>query len=315
MFTISAAGTFYVDWGDGTVERVFRPDITTVDADDAKITHTYDGPANTYTIRLSGRPTRYNHMSSAISFNNIASRLSWMDGCLGCVFPTINNNNPVHSTQPQFRSTFQGNTGLNQEIPPKLFDGLWGKPYGRMFIYTFSGCSGLHGPIPDGLFGKLSGRVTDHMFQNTFTGCSGLNGTIPENLFAHIQGAPLASMFSSTFEGTPITTIPEKLFSGISGAPVNSMFPSTFRDCKELTSIPENLFDGIDTTAPVATDMFTRTFGLCGNNLTGPSARIKDEYLYNIWPDMPISSSLPTTGTYSGDTNLTDWADIPRYWK
>ena len=78
-FKISAAGTFYVDWGDGTIEKIERATAGTEDVYD----HTYE-TAGVYDIRLGGKATGYNGQP-AISFaaNTV---LGQIQGSLGKVF-------------------------------------------------------------------------------------------------------------------------------------------------------------------------------------------------------------------------------------
>ena len=146
------------------------------------------------------------------------------------------------------------------------------------------------------------------MFCYTFEGCTGLT-SIPEKLFASITGSPAQSMFSSTFSGcTGLASLPEGLFASITGS-ASYMFSSTFSGCTGLESIPENLFGNIS--GGVQYYMFRSTFSGC-TSLTGPSARINGQYLYEIWPAATVNQ---VGGCYSGATGLTDYADIPDAWK
>ena len=63
-FSISAAGKFYVDWGDGKRQTITKPDTT-----DTTYSHTYN-TSKSYTIKLTGQATAYNTSAStaAISF-------------------------------------------------------------------------------------------------------------------------------------------------------------------------------------------------------------------------------------------------------
>ena len=252
-FNISAAGTFYVNWGDGTaVETITKADTTT-----QTISHTY-ATAAAYNVRLGGVATAYPTSTStaAISFRS-TSHLTGISGSLGAIFPTLANG-----SQPSFNGAFYGSSTLRGSIPENLFAGIHGAPVGYMFNETFSRCSGLTGSIPENLFAGIKGAPADDVFSATFSGCSGLTGSIPEKLFAGIAGAPARDMFSYTFNGcTGLTSIPENLFVGIKGAPASNMFYSTFSGCTGLTSIPENLFVGIKG-APADT-MFRFTFGGC----------------------------------------------------
>ena len=298
---ISAAGEFYIDWGDGTVETITKPDTT-----DTTYSHNYD-TAGAYTIGIGGQATAYNtNDTAAISFyvNSLQPKIASIDGSLGAIFGTLANGG-----QPQFNLTFYGASNMTGSIPSDLFAGISGAPARYMFSGTFGGCSGLTGAIPDGLFGNLTGKPAKSMFTGTFEGCRGLT-SIPSDLFAGISGAPAMSMFQNTFTGCRgLTSIPSDLFAGISGAPAMSMFQSTFYGCSGLTSIPENLFGNISGTAQ--SNMFHRTFHGC-TSLTGPSARINGQYLYEIWP----SASWDEVGDmYYNATKLSDYSNIPTVWK
>ncbi|MBR3782177.1 MAG: hypothetical protein IKL14_02195, partial [Alphaproteobacteria bacterium] len=219
VFSISAAGEFIVDWGDGTVETITKSDTTYTYYD-----HDYatDGP---YTIKLTGRATAYGTNSVfRVANDNASLGLQAIDGTLGGIFPTLPDG-----SQPLFKSSFAGAYNITS-IPSKLFTGISGAPVSHMFDSTFEDCSGLTGAIPDGLFAGISGAPVSSMFYRTFYGCSGLTGAIPDGLFGNLTGAPASSMFQSTFEGCSGLTgaIPDGLFAGISGAPASSMFTSTF---------------------------------------------------------------------------------------
>ena len=251
-FQISAAGTFYVDWGDGTVERHEKTNTS-----NQTISHTYSDAASNYKMRLGGRATKYNYNYAAISFSDRGCILKSIEGSLGEIFPYAGNLN--------FAYTFDGCDYLS-DIPENLFAGIQGAPAQNMFSSTFARCSGLTS-IPENLFAGIQGAPAYAMFMNTFSGCSGLT-SIPENLFAGIKGAPAHAMFMGTFYGcSGLTSIPENLFAGIQGAPAEGLFMNTFKGCSGLTgSIPENLFAGIKG-APART-MFYMTFYGC-SGLTG----------------------------------------------
>ena len=191
------------------------------------------------------------------------------------------------------------------EIPADLFAGIQGAPAANMFYNTFSNT--VITEIPDGLFAGIRGTPASSMFNATFRGCSRLQ-SIPEILFAGISGDPASSMFYNTFQGcTQLQSIPENLFAGIQGAPAQDMFYGTFYRCYKLQSIPENLFAGIS--GPAAGWMFYLTFGGC-TSLTGPSARINGQYLYEIWPNVSTEWR-----TYEDATGLSDYDQIPSNWK
>lgn len=314
MFTLTAVGKYVVDWGDGTGECIDKTDVN-----DQIISHTYASPAKNYRIGFGGKATGYirwgNMAKSVIYFGDESSRLSSIDGCVGCVFSTITDANGNIwkqgdlGGQPSFAHMFSGNSELRGEIPPNLFDGIHGALLNYMFEDTFSGCSGLTGSIPENLFAGIDGPPASLTFRDTFSGCSGLTGEIPENLFAGIKGKPTSWLFAGTFSGCSGLTgpIPEKLFAGISGAPVPLLFSDTFSGCTGLTSIPENLFAGIDSTADTVDRMFYGTFSGC-TGLTGYSPKINGKYLYEIWPSH-------NSVAYHQCTGLADYADMPAGWR
>ena len=228
-----------------------------------------------------------------------------------------------------FASVFY-NTNITS-IPENLFGELNGDGAPNMFYMTFTDCEQLQtveGPlfsgtitpaesmfsrtfqstqitsVPANLFGELNGDGAPNMFYMTFYGCDQLQ-TVEGPLFSGTI-IPAASMFYKTFYESGLTNIPENLFAGVRGAPAESMFNGTFQNT-QITSIPENLFAGIS--GPAAWGMFYNTFSDC-TSLTGPSARINGQYLYEIWPD--VSSYM---STYEGATGLSDYAQIPNNWK
>ena len=337
-FSISAAGEFVVDWGDGTVETITKPDTTKT-----YCSHGYD-TAGAYTIGLSGQATAYNTdtYNAAISFyydgDTQSKKIASIDGSLGAIFGTLPD---ATEKQPRFYQTFYGASNMTGSIPSDLFAGISGAPASNMFestfsdcrnlttipnglfagisgapasymfAYTFSGCSGLTS-IPAGLFAGISGAPAESMFAYTFLDCSGLT-SIPAGLFAGISGAPAEGMFSGTFSGCSGLTgaIPSGLFAGISGAPASAsfMFAGTFSGCSGLTSIPENLFGNISGTAQ--DNMFATMFDSC-TSLTGPSARINGKYLYEIWPALGFNY---VKGPYYGCTGLSDYSTMPAVWR
>ena len=268
---LGAAGTFYVDWGDGTTETIEKN--TT---DSVLYTHDYGTNSGTYTVQIGGSSTDYSDDETvpAISFSQkigshaeCSNAITAISGSLGAIFPTLPDG-----SQPRFCDSFSYALAL-EEIPSGLFDGIHGTAVSHMFSHTFADVS-----------------IT----------------SIPEKLFAGITGAA-PYMFDSTFSHTQITSIPEKLFAGITGVAVG-MFQHTFSGCWHLTQIPENLFAGIRG-AP-AEYMFYETFINC-SSLTGPSAKIHGQYLYDIWPD---ATEDEVGGMYEGATGLDDYKYIPTAW-
>ena len=320
-FSIGAAGTFSVDWGDGTEETIVKNNTDLV-----TYSHDYKTTDAVYTIRLGGKATEYSENFTSIRFSDLfydevddsedcsyAHAIESIDGSLGKIFKTLPNN---AVKQPRFNTTFWGGVPESggygcyakiTSIPAGLFAGISGAPASYMFLGTFSDCRNLTS-IPAGLFAGISGAPAEDMFYNTFLGCSGLT-SIPDGLFAGISGAPAYGMFDSAFKYcSGLTSIPDNLFAGISGAPEPAMFYSTFEDCSGLISIPENLFGNISGTAKAM--MFERTFYNC-RSLTGPSARINGQYLYEIWPD----ATTQFGDMYYRATGLSDYSNIPAAWK
>ena len=275
-FKMSAAGEFYVDWGDGTIETISRTNNLT----ETTYSHDYDD-AGAYTIRFGGESKGYStNDTAAISFNKNgrsnetnATKIASISGSLGQIFKTLTTAT-VGQRQPRFYATFRGASNMSGSIPENLFNGIYDAPVSYMFSITFDGCSGLTGSIPETLFAGLSGAPAGDVFQGTFSDCSGLTGSIPATLFAGIHGAPADEMFFQTFSGCSGLTgsIPGTLFcqnpenpnttNCIYGAPAYAMFNDTFNGCSGLTgSIPAKLFAGIHGTP--AEEMFYGTFAGC----------------------------------------------------
>ena len=236
-FSISAAGEFVVDWGDGTVETITKPDTT-----NTIYSHNYD-TAGEYTIGLRGQATAYNTDTTTAAISFIDSdvgkfdstmQIASIDGSLGAIFGTLPD---ATEKQPRFYSTFYA-------------------------------ASNMKGTIPENLFAGISGAPASYMFSDTFMGCVGLT-SIPENLFAGISGAPASYMFAYTFNGcSKLTSIPENLFGNISGTAQSSMFSRTFSDCTSLTG-PSARINGQylyeiwpDATSSQVGDMYQNATGL-----------------------------------------------------
>lgn len=232
----NTCGKYFVDWGDGTTE------VYDENCSDVHLSHSY-ATSGTYTIKLGGQPTNYTS-SSVLRFENI-EQVASIDGCLGCVFPTL-----ADGAQPSFEYTFAW--AQFTSIPDTLFNGITNQ-------------------------GQYAADSTD-MFRGTFAGAK--ITSIPANLFASLTGPIRWGMFAETFYNTPIT------------------------------SIPENLFAGLDTSEPLAPEAFMYTFGEC-DSLTGPSAQINGQYLYEIWPDATYDQ---IGDMYYGATGLGDYNCIPSDW-
>ena len=251
-FTLYAAGTYYIDWGDSTDVEVI---IQNVNAGGRAVQHKYT-KAGQYVIGISGQATAYPEYSAnlntitkrTITFNNSFNSIS---GSLGAIFGTLPDGD-----RPNFAYTFSGLVDLSGPIPENLFSGITGAPTRDMFAYTFNGCKNLTGHIPQNLFSSIQGQVARGTFDSTFKGCAGLTGPIPENLFHGITGVATlafnatfsgASQLGKDYQGNP-TAIPGNLFANISGEVTHEtqMFNETFNGTQYLTSyVPVNLFRGI----------------------------------------------------------------------
>ena len=341
-FYLSAAGTFYIDWGDGTTQVINRTNNTTY----TKYEHTY-ASAGAYVVRFGGTATGYYNTDGdylpTITFNeeaacwydcegNWSPNIASISGSLSALFPYIPGN-AASGAQPRFSFTFYGATHLTS-IPDTLFAN-YTTGANDMFAGTFYGCTSL-ATIPAGLFsgittgannmfrstfyrctslatipaGLFSGITTgaDYMFYYTFYGCTSL-ATIPAGLFSGITtGANY--MFRNTFQGcTSLATIPAGLFSGITTG-ANSMFYGTFQWCTSLAKIPAGLFSGITTGA---NNMFRNTFSGCTNlgRYIPPSTfagLIANGHptATNMWTNTFTNTNLATTcDAYTGMTQYT----------
>ncbi len=163
-FTISAAGEFTIDWGDGTVETITKSDTT-----NTTHSHTYSS-AGAYNIGISGDATAYNTSTTtaAISFYKsrgvFQTRVANISGSLGAIFPTLSNG-----TNPRFYRTFMDCKNLTGSIPENLFTGITGSPVENMFYYTFYNCSLLTGYVDADMF-LISGDIVISAYTATFAG-------------------------------------------------------------------------------------------------------------------------------------------------
>jgi hypothetical protein len=297
-FKLSAIGTFYVNWGDGSEQT-----ITRTGTGEQTYSHRYDA-ADTYTIGFAGTATGYNTNGTTppISFNtDTKTRIASVSGSLGVMFPYLGSGS---SQYPRFYETFKGCTNLTT-IPSTLFSGITTGAQ-NMFNGTFNGCTSLSA-IPSGLFSGFTTGATS-MFHNTFNGCTSLS-TIPTGLFSGITtGAQ--DLFSGTFKGcTNLTTIPGDLFSGITTS-ANKLFFETFKGCTNLSGyIPPTTFAGlIANVHPTATDMWTDTFTSTQLATTCPSPT--EQYItgYETSWNGKVSCGC-AKGTYGDGTTCTACAN------
>ena len=169
-FGIGAAGTFYVDWGDGAKEVIEKPDSTYVE-----YRHVYPADGE-YQFRLNGLATQYGSdktfVACAYSGNALCNSDFWVhkvQGCLGCIFPTL-----ADGTQPTFFWAFKGQSYLTGELPAGFFAGIHGQLQDRMFanMFQLTAVTSIGSP----LFDDLSGGMADNAFFGMFHYCSNLTG-------------------------------------------------------------------------------------------------------------------------------------------
>lgn len=163
-FYIAAKGTFYIDWGDGTVETK-QHDTTSR----TQISHNYK-KIEYVTVRIGGLAIEYNSAtnSSGATFTVYSAGsqnmkyITAIHGSLGAIFPTINGGTTT-TNQPHFNSAFRDCSNLTSNIPSTLFSGISGPATVSMFEYTFYGTA-LTGYIPYNLFGGITGTPSNMMF-------------------------------------------------------------------------------------------------------------------------------------------------------
>lgn len=309
-FNISAAGDYVIDWGDGSDLQV----INKTNTNDTAYSHTYSNAASNYKIGVSGQATAYStgDETPAVSFKGsrsswlgtITSKISAIEGCLGCVFSTLESG---EQKQPRFYETFANNSAL-PSLPDELFSGIYGDSTSKMFRRTFQYCSGLKA-LPSGLFAGLRGQPAEEMFSSTFERCTALE-SLPPGLLDAFYGVPVYKMFNNTFtECTSLKEIPSGLFKNINGAPAAKVFNYTFSECTKLTSIPDDLFG--DISGDLADETFTYMFYGC-TGLTGDSAKINGRYLYEIWPE---ATAAQVQNMYQNCSKLDDYSTMPEVWR
>ena len=172
-FSLSAQGTFYLDWGDGTTEIIEKTDTTV-----QEFSHNYT--AGEYSFQFGGLATAYNpyrtcsySRCSTFSFCDPSTQcrgeIHEIFGCLGCIFPTITNG-----AQPIFGGLFKHQSSLTGEVPANFFAGIHGEVEENMFTSAFlnTAISSIGSP----LFDDLSVWLYDNGFRDMFQNCGYLTG-------------------------------------------------------------------------------------------------------------------------------------------
>ena len=263
-FALSAAGTYYIDWGDST--QVVTLDAPVSSSAMHTVSHTYK-TAGKYKIQFAGQATEYypdgqwGMNTSAISFVN-NTNVAEIDGSLGAIFATLTSG---EQTQPRFKETFKGNTSLNGSIPETLLDGIYGQPSRRMFQDMFRGCTNLGGSIPSNMFANISGTPTDYLFSGTFADCKNLSGQIPafDTFTGTLTAEQNTKAFGATFwnagvgadeNGTPLF-LPDNLFDGLNPSGfVAKQMELIFTGTKFATECPNNMYKVTATENPFVAD-------------------------------------------------------------
>lgn len=263
-FALSAAGTYYIDWGDST--QVVTLDAPVSSSAMHTVSHTYKTTGK-YKIQFAGQATEYypdgqwGMNTSAISFVN-NTNVAEIDGSLGAIFATLTSG---EQTQPRFKETFKGNTSLNGSIPETLLDGIYGQPSRRMFQDMFRGCTNLGGSIPSNMFANLSGTPTDYLFSGTFADCKNLSGQIPafDTFAGTLTAEQNTKAFGATFwnagvgadeNGTPLF-LPDNLFDGLNPSGfVAKQMELIFTGTKFATECPNNMYKVTATENPFVAD-------------------------------------------------------------
>ena len=243
-FSLSAAGNYTVDWGDGNVESIVK-----TDTNNTTYSHIYE-TAGVRTIGIGGDATEYNgsDYAPAISFEK-NKNIAKLVGSLGSIFSG--------SATSMFFGTFNQCTSLT-EIPKILFDGVSGSALG-MFAYTFSNCTSLT-EIPSELFDGVSGGA-ESMFMYTFANCKSLT-EIPEGLFNGITDNASNQFYATFMSCSSLEMIPSGLFKNITGKPVENEFMGTFYGCVKLSGyVPIDMFKKMDNTSYVSGPMSAIFYG------------------------------------------------------
>ena len=307
-FMIGAAGLYWIDWGDGSVQMFYKDNPSGM----MEVPHTYEQPGK-YTVKLGGKAFAYGAMEMEMDIENAPPAIIFgpdvntIKGSLGKIFSTLPDG-----TNPYYLLTFAMCENITGQIPEELFDGNTGSPSTGMFFGTFAdgemlmngnmtGKPRFTGSIPKNLFDGFSGRTNWAAFAMTFMGNFGLTGSIPKELFAAFDSEPGNFTFMYTFAMCPFLNgpIPKELFAGFKGKPEEGilMFAGTFAYCYSLNGdIPKELFAGIQ--GQPGYGMFMSTFTDC-QNLSGT---IPGELFAGLTGD-PVD--MVFSGTFAGCSGLT----------
>ena len=302
--SITAAGDFWVDWGDENIEH-----IVSIDTDSHLYSHTYiDAASSGKIIKFWGTAGGYSdtyYGSGVINFSASNALIAGVSGSIGSIFQTVGTSVPC------FGGLFRGQHNL-RSVSPNLFNGVTGV-VNEMFAEAFDGCTSL-GAIPPGLFSGVSGAA-EGLFMYTFKGCTSL-GAIPSGLFSGVNGVA-EGMFLGTFENTGITSIPLGLFSGVSATgnatgSANYMFMDTFKNTG-ITALPATLFGEITASGVSKQNLMSSMFANTPLNASGQNYIPKTLFLNSS--NQPIISDINSSNTlmtniFANTGLVTDCANV-----
>lgn len=258
-FALGAKGTFYVDWGDGMVEKIEKANTAVTEH-----THIFNKSvegenipeSRSYVIRFGGLATGYcnntYHVSIAFGYYSSTNPLTDMtphlikqiSGSLGAIFPSIDDGSAGQC--PGFWVLFSGAYNMIGPIPENLFAGINCAPGVYMFALAFQNCTSLIGPIPTGLFSGISGTPGVGTFMNLFRNDAKLTGYIPKELFQGVT-SNVERLVVYAFRGTGLwTSCPCGTRSALTGWGVSSIDGKAI--CEIGTKDNEHWNNGICTT-------------------------------------------------------------------
>lgn len=229
LFRIGAAGTFFVDCGEGATAlngQVVTNNVGTktdlFENDQQKKGRFWEVNQTVPANQMYGNGILYVcTYQNGVASGKARIRLA---GVVDAYHKLINNNDYVTNTTPVFAVGSNDNdsatklrltsiSGSLGQIFPALSSANTDKPN---FYRAFYGCSNLTS-IPSELFQGVSGENLNSitpkqtgMFQGTFQNCTGLTGNIPTDLFSEIDGSvqnAMTDIFSG--DGNLATTCAE----------------------------------------------------------------------------------------------------------
>lgn len=142
-------------------------------------------------------------------------------------------------------------------------------------------------------------------FNETFRTNTALTD-IPNTLFTNVTVVG-DYMFDKMFYGSGVTSLPDNLFAGITEA-TTGLFTQAFRECSSLRTIGNILPDLVGPEKLpnyVFYNTFTKNTSLENTLRVGPDG-------LELWDMWPSASSM---GTYTSDTQLPNYSDIPTRWR